>query len=560
VSQAKSIANQALQTSIGYSSKSSVTSAAITNNGVPVSPSDLRGVGTVNGGTLIGTATMSTSRSTPIIYSTDLTSLGITSTDVIHLSNGKTIDFAGTSGGSHDGTGNWSLDLSLDDVGSVLNALVNNDSNLWLLNGSGAITVSGSNSALNLSEVGTPLEKLGLTSGTYTVPSTFNPTTVPTTVTTTGSTQLSALSSAITAADTLTVNGQTINFTTSGSNSYSATGATINISSGSTVQNILTAIDTISGTSTASMISLGAITLNAGSGGSLSLTGSALSKLGLSATVGNSATANATGSGPGNTLTFGAIGNGTATTVTFGDGTGGTVKTLDQLNAALSTNNLQATLSTSGQLTITTTNDNASASIGTFGGSAFSSASGAFHGTTASAPVADAASQATRTALVNQYNAILTQIDSTASDASFNGINLLNGDQLQLTFNETGKSKLSFTGVNDTSAGLGLSSLSSSAFRDNSATNAILASLNTVSTNLRSQASAFGSNLSVVQTRQDFNKNLINVLQTGSANLTQADINLEAANSQALSTRQSLSISALSLANQSQQSVLQLLR
>ena len=63
-----------------------------------------------------------------------------------------------------------------------------------------------------------------------------------------------------------------------------------------------------------------------------------------------------------------------------------------------------------------------------------------------------------------------------------------------------------------------------------------------------------------MQNRQDFAKNLINVLQAGSAHLTNADLNEEAANSQALSTRQSLGISALSLASQSQQQVLQLLR
>ena len=59
-----------------------------------------------------------------------------------------------------------------------------------------------------------------------------------------------------------------------------------------------------------------------------------------------------------------------------------------------------------------------------------------------------------------------------------------------------------------------------------------------------------GSNLSIVQIRQDFSKNLINVLQTGSSNLTLADTNEEAANSQALSTRQSIAVSALALANQ----------
>ena len=88
----------------------------------------------------------------------------------------------------------------------------------------------------------------------------------------------------------------------------------------------------------------------------------------------------------------------------------------------------------------------------------------------------------------------------------------------------------------------------------------MLTSLNTASTTLRSQASAFGANLSIVQIRQDFSKNLINVLQTGSSNLTLADTNEEAANSQALSTRQSIAVSALALANQSNQSVLQLLR
>ena len=79
-------------------------------------------------------------------------------------------------------------------------------------------------------------------------------------------------------------------------------------------------------------------------------------------------------------------------------------------------------------------------------------------------------------------------------------------------------------------------------------------------TTLKSFSSTLGSNLATVQTRQDFTKNLSDVLTTGSDNLTNADMNAEAANSQALSTRQSLGISALSLANTAQQGILQLLR
>src|SRR5438128_1677024 len=97
-------------------------------------------------------------------------------------------------------------------------------------------------------------------------------------------------------------------------------------------------------------------------------------------------------------------------------------------------------------------------------------------------------------------------------------------------------------------------------FIDNVLTGKVLTALNNASSTLRSQASAFGANLSIVQIRQDFAKNIINVLQTGSANLTLADSNEEAANSQALSTRQSIAVSALALANQSQQSVLKLLQ
>jgi flagellin-like hook-associated protein FlgL len=73
-----------------------------------------------------------------------------------------------------------------------------------------------------------------------------------------------------------------------------------------------------------------------------------------------------------------------------------------------------------------------------------------------------------------------------------------------------------------------------------------------------SQSSAFGSNLSIVQNRQDFTNNMVNTLKTGADGLTLADTNLEGANMLALQTRQQLSITALSLASQANQSVLKL--
>ena len=262
-------------------------------------------------------------------------------------------------------------------------------------------------------------------------------------------------------------------------------------------------------------------------------------------------------------MTFSSFNRGTAVNVTFGDGTNGTVKTLDQLNTSLLANNLNATLDSTGKLTISTTNDFASSTLGsaTAGGTIGGTLTSAITFTTATAPVVDASAQAVRSNLVSQFNGILSQITTTSQDASFNGVNLLGGDQLKLTFNETGKSTLNITGVTFNAAGLGLANLTSGTdFIDNAATAKVVTNLSSASTLLRTQASALGSNLPIVQIRQDFSKNLINVLQTGSSNLTLADTNEEAANSQALSTRQSIAVSALALANQSKQSVLQLLR
>ena len=273
----------------------------------------------------------------------------------------------------------------------------------------------------------------------------------------------------------------------------------------------------------------------------------------------------------GSVLTFKTSTGSLAVTIgsTFSSGSGtATVQTLDQLNSVLSSNGVSLTASLSATpdtLTFTSSNDAASQTI-TKTGTAPTGEGVDISATTATigavnAAVADPNSQASRASLVNQYNAVIQQITTTAQDASFNGVNLLNGDNLKLVFNETGKSTLNIQGVTFDAAGLGLGALKvGTDFLDSASANSIITRLGNASSTLRSEASTLGSNLSVVQIRQDFSKSLINVLQTGSSNLTLADTNEEAANSQALSTRQSIAVSALALANQSQQSVLQLLR
>ncbi len=162
-----------------------------------------------------------------------------------------------------------------------------------------------------------------------------------------------------------------------------------------------------------------------------------------------------------------------------------------------------------------------------------------------------------RTSFAAQFDELRTQIDQLANDSSYNGVNLLSGDSLTVTFNEDGTSSLGVSGVTFDAAGLNVTASDNSLQTDYDI-NQALGELKTAKDSLRAQASKFGSNLSVVETRQDFTKELINVLETGAANLTLADTNEEGANLLALQTRQQLSSTALSLASQADQNVLRL--
>jgi flagellin len=170
----------------------------------------------------------------------------------------------------------------------------------------------------------------------------------------------------------------------------------------------------------------------------------------------------------------------------------------------------------------------------------------------------NAPTQATLDAYASQVNDLLTSIDQTAADSVFNGVNLLKtGGDLTVNFNEDASSKQTVKAVASDTTGLGLTALK--------ATGAVVADFTALATSVktamdtvRGTQSSFSNSLVVIQNRQDFTKNLINTLNTGSDNLTNADTNAEAANLLALQTRQQLSQTALSLSNQADQAVLRL--
>ena len=168
-----------------------------------------------------------------------------------------------------------------------------------------------------------------------------------------------------------------------------------------------------------------------------------------------------------------------------------------------------------------------------------------------------------RSDLAKQFNELRDQLDKLSDDASFNGINLLRGDLLTIVFNETGTSSIDVQTKDQlalNSAKLNLFDLEAKDLDLDGDIDEFLMTVKEALSHVRTQASSFGQNLSMVENRQAFTKNMINTLETGAANLTLADMNEEAANLLALQTRQQLSSNSLSLASQADQSVLQLLR
>ena len=157
--------------------------------------------------------------------------------------------------------------------------------------------------------------------------------------------------------------------------------------------------------------------------------------------------------------------------------------------------------------------------------------------------------------LATDYNELRNQIDRIVIDANFQGINLLNGDDLTTFFNEDLTSSLVTEGVDFTSTGLGLT--------ETTFANSLIVEQNSEQVRealaaVRSFGTTLANDLSIIQVRRDFTEETINTLQSGADDLTVADQNEEGANLLALQTRQSLGVTSLSLASQSQQSVLRL--
>ncbi|MEM7620977.1 MAG: hypothetical protein AAF228_11050 [Pseudomonadota bacterium] len=255
---------------------------------------------------------------------------------------------------------------------------------------------------------------------------------------------------------------------------------------------------------------------------------------------------NLSGVADANTFTI-QVGSGSATTITID--TGDSITTL--LNEIDAVANVDASLTTEGFLQIaSTTNDDLI--LTNTGGTPLAGL-----GITAGTFNASSNVSSFRTAKATSFDSVRTQIDQLAADASFQNKNLLLGDNLEFTFNEDGSSSLSVSGVTFTASGLSIDAAVNN-FQLDTNINAAKADLEAALDTLNEFSSTLSTSLSVVEARQDFTTNIVELLNDGADDLTAADLEQESALLLALQTRQDLAVTALTILQDSEATALNL--
>lgn len=162
-----------------------------------------------------------------------------------------------------------------------------------------------------------------------------------------------------------------------------------------------------------------------------------------------------------------------------------------------------------------------------------------------------------RGSLATQFNSLMDQIDRLAEDSGYKGVNFLSADTLTVIFDANGNSTLGIAGFDGNAGSLGMVD-ATNAWAAPADITAAVTNLDNATDTLRTNAQSLSNSLSTITARQDFTEKMINTLEDGVANLTNADLNEEGANMLMLQTKQALGTTALSLASQAAQNVLRL--
>ncbi len=167
-----------------------------------------------------------------------------------------------------------------------------------------------------------------------------------------------------------------------------------------------------------------------------------------------------------------------------------------------------------------------------------------------------------RAALNTDFASLRDQITKTISNASFNGINLLDGSlpDLEALANAQGTSRITVGAENMSLGGAIVTLATTAAFATATSASNLLTTLDTSINNVSAALAQLGTSSKAITNHGTFIGKLQDSLNAGIGNLVDADMAQESAKLQALQTKQQLGVQALSIANQAPQVALSLFK
>ena len=167
-----------------------------------------------------------------------------------------------------------------------------------------------------------------------------------------------------------------------------------------------------------------------------------------------------------------------------------------------------------------------------------------------------------REALNANFVSLIHEIQSVVTNASFNGINLIDGSTTQLAAlaSTDGTSKLTVAAQSLAFGGGNITFAATTSITTVTLATNALAAVNSSIVNVNDALAKLGASQNALQTQITFTGDLQDTIDTGVGNLVNANLAKESATLTALQTKQQLGIQALSIANASSQSLLSLFR
>ena len=169
---------------------------------------------------------------------------------------------------------------------------------------------------------------------------------------------------------------------------------------------------------------------------------------------------------------------------------------------------------------------------------------------------------ASRNALNADFTALRDQISTIVQNASFNGVNLVDGStaNYQALASSDGTKKITASGQTLALSGTIVTINSTSTISTQSKASTMVATINSSIQNVNAALAKLASGVKKFQIQGDFVNKLVDTLNAGIGNLVDADMAVESAKLQSLQVKQQLGVQALAIANSAPSITLSLFR